>query len=549
MRLSRSILTVVLGAPLLAVAGWAFARALEAPPASPDRQGPRVTTVSAVQRRSLAGANEIAARYVGAGGCAAAACHGDASSANSPSWKNSYSRWIGQRDPHSIAYSVLKSETSKRILWLLDGGQGDPQAEKNQPWSNAAPHRDNRCLTCHSITPDAHTQLPESLLADGVSCEGCHGPADSWIASHTTVGWLADGAKRYQFVGQGAGVGRDNRAATADARMRNTKDPVSRANLCVRCHVGGPDRDVNHDLIAAGHPRLNFEYHAFMANLPRHWNDELDRERLQIEPQSTAAKPADYEARLWAIGQAASAQAALQLLEQRVNRTVQTQPAQLPEEIASERGWRHGAIAPAWPELAEYSCYACHHDIKGPRITSSDPQTRRRPLGSLPWGTWYFSEVQSKLFSAEGAGLPALGAMVEPVRKAMEKPVAQPKEVAAQLLGDGDSTATQRSRPYQKRVALADVERWLAALSELPPPESWDEATQRYLALNALTKSHRKLAGQYAKLDYGAIERDLEEIRKRLQFEPGYQSPGHLNFDGLKQLHERLFKVRELLQP
>jgi hypothetical protein len=546
MRRLNPFLIVVLGAPLLAGAGWIFARALEAAPSAPAQQA--TVTVASVQQPRLGAGKEIASRYVGAGGCAAAACHGDATASETPSWKSSYSRWISQRDPHSFAYAVLKSDVSKRILWLLDGGRRDPQAEKEKPWSNAAPHRDNRCLTCHSITPDAHTVLPENLLADGVSCEGCHGPADSWISSHTTLGWLAGGPKRYQFVDPADDVVREGVRKPTDVRMRNTKDPVSRANICVRCHVGGPDRDVNHDLIAAGHPRLNFEYHAFMANLPRHWNDNRDRERLQTEPQSMATPPADYEARLWAIGQVSTARAALGLLEQRVRRSAQDQSTGSPEEIAGVDGWRQGPIAPAWPELAEYSCYSCHHDIKGPRVATNEPGRRKRPLGSLPWGTWYFSEVQSKLFSLADSGLPALTSAVEPVRRAMERPVALPNEVAAQLAADG-GLSDLSSESAGKRYSLADIKRWLTAFGELPQPETWDEATQRYLALNSFAKSHRKFAGQSKKLDYQSIDADLEAIRKQLQFEPGYQSPGHMNFDGLKQLHERLHHVLERLQP
>jgi hypothetical protein len=542
MRRLNAILIVVLGAPLLAGAGWMFARAREAAPSA----GRKVTSkVASAQQPRLRGSSEVAAHYVGAGGCAAAACHGDATASASPSWKNSYSRWISQRDPHSIAYAVLKSDASKRILWLLDGGQPDSKAAQDKPWSNAAPHRDNRCLTCHSITPDAHTVLPESLLADGVSCEGCHGPADSWVASHTTVGWLADGPKRYRLVDHPQEVARQGGRAAADARMWNTKDPVSRANVCVRCHVGGPDRDVNHDLIAAGHPRLNFEYQAFMANLPRHWNDNRDRERLQSEPQSTATPPADYEARLWAIGQVASARAALGLLKERARRSIRTQSTGVPEEVPSVPAWRQGPIAPAWPELSEYSCYSCHHDIKGPRTATSG---RKRPLGSLPWGTWYFSGLQGKLFSPSGSGLPSLASAVDPVRQAMEKPVALPKEIADQLATAEDLSNSAAESPG-KRLSLAQIDRWLKALGELPPPETWDEATQRYLALSAFATSHRGFAGQSRTADYQAIDRDLEAIRKRLQFEPGYQSPGHLNFDGLKQIHERIRHVVELLHP
>jgi hypothetical protein len=330
--------------------------------------------------------------------------------------------------------------------------------------------------------------------------------------------------------------------------MRNTKDPISRANLCVRCHVGGPDRDVNHDLIAAGHPRLNFEYHAFMANLPRHWDDSRDRELLQTQPQSTAARPADYEARLWAIGQAAAAHAALQLLEQRAQRSIDTQTAAQPEEVARESGWRHGPVAPAWPELAEFSCYSCHHALKTARGPIRSPKERKRPLGSLPWGTWYFSEVQSTMFSLEGIRLPPLDKAVDPVREAMEQPVALPKDVAAKLAGEEPAIASLLSSPHGRRIALADIDRWLTEFRDLPQPESWDEATQRYLALVAWTNSHRAFAGKSTGLNYDRIDRNLKEIRDLLRFEEDYQSPAQLTAEGLTDLHDKLLEVVALFR-
>src|SRR5690606_14143956 len=57
--------------------------------------------------------------------------------------------------------------------------------------------------------------------------------------------------------------------------MRNNRDYVDRLDGCVRCHVGsrrddGVIRDVNHDLIAAGHPALRFEPWSALRRLPRH---------------------------------------------------------------------------------------------------------------------------------------------------------------------------------------------------------------------------------------------------------------------------------------
>src|SRR5205807_1861790 len=91
-------------------------------------------------------------------------------------------------------------------------------------------------------------------------------------------------------------------------------EPARLAETCVGCHVGSPAvpafpgaRDVNHDLIAAGHPRLNFEFAAFLFNLPRHWNEE----------KKTPSPGA--EGGTWVVGQAITAKAALELLAHRAN--------------------------------------------------------------------------------------------------------------------------------------------------------------------------------------------------------------------------------------
>src|SRR5262249_53689511 len=149
----------------------------------------------------------------------------------------------------------------------------------------------------------------------------CHGPAEKWLTTHYLREWQQKKPEEKEALG-----------------LRPTKDLVVRAQVCVTCHVGGSGSEVNHDLIAAGHPRLRFEYGAYLANLPKHWDEKKDRK----------GRP-DFDAQVWAVGQVVSMQASLQLLE-------------------------HRAAAPKapWPEFAEYDCFACHHDL-------ADQKWRRDP--------------------------------------------------------------------------------------------------------------------------------------------------------------------------
>src|SRR5262249_14971856 len=88
--------------------------------------------------------------------------------------------------------------------------------------------------------------------------------------------------------------------------------------------------EVNHDLIAAGHPRLNFEFATYMRAMPPHWHE---RDRETGEPAGPA-----FPARAWSAGQSATVKAALRLLD-------------------------HRGKGP-WPEFTEQSCFDCHHELR-----------------------------------------------------------------------------------------------------------------------------------------------------------------------------------------
>lgn len=456
------------GAAVVALLSTAVAQAAE----------PAVSPVVARERVIQPG--DIASRYCGAGSCASTACHG-APANTKPDWKHAYTTWMTGGDPHSKAYAVLFEERSLNMLRQLRGLPAD---------AKVAPYQESRCLACHATVATHEIENP-TLLSDGVGCEACHGPARDWIADHSLFSWKEQGPQRFEQSG-----------------MVDTAPVASRAARCVTCHVGAPasdaypTRDVNHDLIAAGHPRLNFEFSAYMARMPRHWDEGALRRR----------QPEMDEVRSYAIGQAVTAQAALALLKDRVTRVAAT---------TADTDPLAGAI---WPELSEYDCYSCHHGLRA--------QTRPAGLsgpGSLVWGTW---SMRMPLALAEALSVAPAEALADrTLESRMEKPYA--------TLDAGQLTAAIDARQAILRQLLVRVEdpaTSKAAIQDatvqaiFAKPEAataqWDGSAQRYLALvaiasNALTQNRNQVsADEQAWLDV------LAAWRRQLAFgTPGEAQP------------------------
>jgi hypothetical protein len=435
--------------------------------------------------------------FVGTASCSAANCHGGDSSRPprqgtpppDPLSHEAYSIWI-QRDPHAWAYSTLLSPESRRM------------AERLGYKSSA--HQSHECLACHSPLSQATVALPDQFTPhDGVSCEACHGAAEKWLDPHKWDAWRSRKPEEKAAYG-----------------FRDTASLVARAKLCAQCHVGSDGRDVNHDLIAAGHPRLSFELSAYHANLPKHW------QREDSEPAET------IDARLWQIGQVASAEAALGQVARRA--TSETAP---------------------WPEFAEYDCFACHHELRDP----SWRQERGFSLaaGSYPWGTWYFSLLREATPEGESAVktepvLQQLAAQMGrsyPDRHAVAQAA---RECQARLDGAADDLANSR-------VSRPDV---LAMLSRLASPhqpaalDSWDAASQRFLAASAVYHSAARLLAAPSEGDAQAEERiaaELESIRERLLFpqdegESRYLSPRDFDGQSRRKVMDSFAAIREHLE-
>jgi hypothetical protein len=396
-------------------------------------------------------------RLTGVASCSSASCHNFDGPQGSK--RSEYSTWIGH-DKHAQAYSILFDERSRRIQKNLN--------------PKLLAHENSLCLKCH-VSQDYETDKlnPRFEIADGVHCENCHGAAEGWLASHFQPSWrnASDAAK--EAIG-----------------FKPTKNLLVRAQSCVECHVGSPrtGADVNHDLIAAGHPRLNFELGNYLATYPRHWSLTEDKQRYP-----------DFEARAWAIGQVVSAKQALELLAWRA-------------EDKPDR---------PWPELAEYSCFACHQSLSPNVRTAKQPQ-RTQPLGRPAWNTWYLALTPS-LAKARQANLgPAFANLgTEMTNLAADR--AKVRQEAMQARDALDRLLDQVHQSPPQSINALGLLRELASADPRVAASTWDEAAQRYLALTALYQTLGDLDRSYPPRH--ELKAGLESLLRSLQFQPGYDSP------------------------
>ncbi|HET6604625.1 MAG TPA: multiheme c-type cytochrome [Xanthomonadaceae bacterium] len=267
--------------------------------------------ISAVSLLALSGAvacaaaadavAEIAAhRHQGVATCSSSTCHGATQPfRDSNVQQNEFSRWQ-EYDPHATrAWQVLGSAEGQAIARKL--GLGDATAARV-------------CLDCHADNvPDA-MRGERFQLSDGVGCEACHGGAEQWISSHA-----------------------DKSASHADNLARGlypTEDPVRRAELCLSCHMGVPERMITHRIMGAGHPRLSFELDTFTWINPHY---EIDEDYIQRKGEFNGLRD-------WGVGQGVAAANLLDIL------------------LSDQHGWNG-----IFPELVLFDCHACHRRMDGNR--------------------------------------------------------------------------------------------------------------------------------------------------------------------------------------
>jgi hypothetical protein len=421
--------------------------------------------------------------------CAAASCHGAGAVGQVGS---EHSTWAPEAqikpdsDPHNRAFRVLYNPVSVEMAKKLNIGEA---------------HKADLCLKCHAVVvKDEKGVVNEQILAEGVGCSACHGPAEKWGGDHYSAEWKA----------------KTNREKAATGFVP-TGNLVARLLTCAQCHMGDADRDVNHALYAAGHPRITFEA-AQMHNTKgyrKHWNEKGDI--------------GDFEVRVWVVGQATQLRAAAELLRVRAER--------------AEAGGAADAKFPdrgTWPEFAGYSCYACHQRIGEVKPNSetgvrNELSATTRKLGVPGWEVWsstsasvaadFCSQAYPDLLSGKwtAKSLTATRALQTALGDKFALKPAEVKKLAAAAVVELDAWLIDlqnaddaRGKPVAsgtaKKLAHALANNALSADGKLLADHDWDALASNYLGAAAMAHA----SGGANKVTWGA---PLLEVRGLLAFD------------------------------
>jgi len=345
-------------------------------------------------------ASSAGASFVGVASCAGSTCHGR-SEANGPIVRqDELMIWQNAASPsgaHSRAWRVLSEPRSRAIAAKL--GIGD---------ATRAP----MCLGCHAVPAQATRRGPRFQVSDGVGCEGCHGAAGSWLASHYAVG--------------------GSHAANVSRGMVPLENPRARAATCLDCHFGSADggQFVDHRIMAAGHPRIAFELDLFTTLQQHHDADGDYRQRK--------ATPSGIET--WAIGQAMALERSLTL-------------------FAGPRGTEG-----VFPEFYFFDCHTCHRRISDdPRFEPDDVANPGRPIPSgMPA---YNDENIIMLAAAARVAAPEIAARFERDSRAFHAALARDRGAAIAAAGTLRVSARALADAFASGISRAEGFRIVATIA------------------------------------------------------------------------------------
>ncbi len=362
----------------------------------------------------------------GAASCASAGCHGGPKpGVTSPlaARGSEYSLWLAF-DPHANSWKTMSSPRSVAILHKLNILQGGTIA-------NVAAFKN--CLACHNTDRVVLEDQSSPRFAEGVGCESCHGPSEPWYARH------------YQ--------GPNSKTIAVETLGLTDSAPLlRRAKLCATCHVGSKDRDMNHDMIAAGHPALYFDMAVYHEAYPKHWRESKTSER-------------DFRSKLWLAGKIAMADSELELIESRANKSHSNS---------------------TWPELSNYQCNRCHVALDGAPNSKNTPGHLTGLNGRAPVRNWNLAGIEL-LAAASDLPLTDLTSSLTDLRVLME--LASPdseriSELTRKLrtrlfevvAPNGNPTLPNWSKQKQLRMSVQLVEK-------SKQDNSWESASGAYTAM------------------------------------------------------------------
>jgi hypothetical protein len=398
-------------------------------------------------------------KYLGAGQCMQCHTEGPRGNRNEQfALMTEYATWRIQ-DKHSLAFLVLKGPRGTRVGELLKTDVTKPAAG---------------CLNCHSMwsVQESGRGGDDFELADGVSCDACHGPASEWLFPHQQPkAWRKKSAKEKQELG-----------------MTDLRDPVTRAKVCTSCHVGDATQGkvVTHAMFAAGHPPLPpFELAVFSKALPQHWREKRDVPFLR-DP----ALQKDYDkediAKKYHLDAAAYQQTQLSLatsligLHSSMNLVAGRSELEAADRL---RRWPELALPffkqdedlnQLWPEvaMAHSDCFACHHELR--RKPDGYSWRQERGYAGKPGRpqirAWSFALPNQGLGLGEGEeNLRALHKGIARLIEACDdRPFGAPSKVADAARGLKE-WSTKQVEAHDLQDAKPDRVELLRRLCTLPP--------------------------------------------------------------------------------
>lgn len=369
--------------------------------------------------------------------CMTTACHGS-NVPDAKNWQRAGKIWF-DTDPHARAYTSLLTETSAKIVSRLANKELTPTSDEYRAVLNA------KCISCHS-----NENVSESQRVLGADCQVCHGSADAWGSEHYSSEWKSLGKSRFD------GTDRVNMESIA-----------GRTKVCASCHVGeldrkksqgsGLDREVDHRLMAAGHPPMYFEFESYFRRYPVHWE-------TQDEPVSLGSK---LGMERWRVGKITTAIAKLKLLSAR-----------------AERSTSKSTQAADWPELTEYTCTNCHHSLEQPNWRRS---RNSNPTALANWDDWTVSQLDC---AVRDQSIDELNSHLARLKKSVEYSTPDPTQVAmiaASLKKWLEMELDHVSSPSEnsEEMMVLKLKSRMASVDRL---QNWESATQWYLATRVLSE-------------------------------------------------------------
>lgn len=355
--------------------------------------------------------------HVGVATCASSVCHGRAGAVEQATVaQNEYRIWA-KYDRHARAYQTLKNEQSLAIARKM--GLGDP---------SQAP----ACLSCHSDYQPAEQRGERFHLEDGVGCEACHGGAEHWLDNH---------------------YGEDySHAKNLSNGLRKTEAPGFAAQICGNCHIGSKNQFANHEMMAAGHPRLRFELDTWLTLMPYHHVVDADY-RQRKGNRDTVDR--------WLSGKLVAAEQYLDLLA------------------------HHTQADALLPELAVYDCHSCHRPMR-----SSDNPAAGITLapGSLRVNDADLRLLQSIITVRDAKLAQALEAQTASLHRAALQNVAALRQSSQTLKATLSEFAARLSAKPYSRAEKSTLQNALLSAAARGDFRDYADAEQLFLGLQLLAE-------------------------------------------------------------